>query len=284
MRLAAPLRLTMLTLALSAAACTVDRSGLDALPFDLGGEPGFDVGTEPVDAGDDVPPVDAGCLDGAPCDDGDPCTLGEQCRGGACGGGLDVDCDDGNACSVDECLPARGCVHRIDETRPECVPPLPCDGDCDDGETCTVDGCDPQAGECRNRPLPGCTACDPEADWQTVCDDGDPLTAESCTSVAVLAGTVCAYTPVPCDLEPSACADGNPCTADWVDDTCQCRHEPLDDIPCEDGDVCTLDDECKDGVCAAGTVVACDDQCATTTDWCDARFGCQHDGEACKPD
>lgn len=56
-----------------------------------------------------------------------------------------------------------------------------------------------------------------------------------------------------------------------------------------DGSVCTPDDGCKDGACAAGVVKNCDDGNACTDDSCDAKLGCKKvsnaagcdDGNAC---
>ena len=78
--------------------------------------------------------------------------------------------------------------------------------------------------------------------------------------------------------DDGACDDGNPCTSD----ACQpadgkCSHGNLPDGPCDaDGTVCTADDACKGGSCAAGKPVECGDDNACTDDACDAAAGCVH--------
>ena len=54
------------------------------------------------------------------------------------------------------------------------------------------------------------------------------------------------------------CDDGNPCTDDVCDVT-QCLNPPLDDSPCEDGDPCSVNDFCQDGICVSGPVGTCND-------------------------
>ena len=59
--------------------------------------------------------------------------------------------------------------------------------------------------------------------------------------------------------------------------------------PCDDGNVCTTIDTCKDEVCAGGPPLNCDDGDSCTTDWCDESKGCLHedingacdDGDGC---
>jgi hypothetical protein len=75
------------------------------------------------------------------------------------------------------------------------------------------------------------------------------------------------------------CDDKNLCT----DDVCQadkCVHLP-NTITCVDGDGCTVDDACKDGVCVAGTPYNCDDGNVCTDDSCeplgkDEMHVCKH--------
>jgi len=82
--------------------------------------------------------------------------------------------------------------------------------------------------------------------------------------------------------------DCRPCQSDvdcqalneCIDGSCDggtCRTERLaDDAPCDDGDACTVDDSCQDGVCS-GQGKDCDDGLACTVDTCRAETGqCQN--------
>lgn len=44
--------------------------------------------------------------------------------------------------------------------------------------------------------------------------------------------------------------------------------------PCDDGDACTTEDTCLDGICAAGPPLDCDDSNSCTSDSCDLINGC----------
>ncbi len=72
------------------------------------------------------------------------------------------------------------------------------------------------------------------------------------------------------------CDDHNPCTDDSCnEDTGKCVHEPLSDVACDDGNVCTLNDTCVDGKCVSGKDrMDCDDGNPCTEDTCDPKKGC----------
>jgi plastocyanin len=54
-----------------------------------------------------------------------------------------------------------------------------------------------------------------------------------------------------------------------------CHVGPLKNYtPCDDGDACTLDEVCFDGLCSRGVQKICDDDNACTDDQCDATSGC----------
>ena len=67
---------------------------------------------------------------------------------------------------------------------------------------------------------------------------------------------------------------------------CQCTGEP-NGTPCDDGNACTQQDTCQDGICAAGTPVGCPPQDAChLAGTCDPGSGlCSNptapDGTAC---
>jgi len=210
------------------------------------------------------PPVTGGCDDGDPCtesdacegsvckgktkdcDDKNPCT-DDACNDGACAWTPNTaPCDDGNACTTGEfceasaCKPgAWSCACKVD-------------GDCDDKNTCTVDACD--AGACKQVPV----------DIGTPCEDGNACTAgDACKAGACVPGAL-----IDCD-------DGNLCTTDGCKAESGCTHGN-NSVPCTDSNVCTLDDVCKDGACAPGTPLDCDDGNACTDDGCDKAAGCKH--------
>ncbi|MGB0591278.1 MAG: cupredoxin domain-containing protein [Myxococcota bacterium] len=85
-------------------------------------------------------------------------------------------------------------------------------------------------------------------------------------------------------------SEGLPCSADadcssLADTMCQmatcdldlgvCRLGPLKDYtPCDDGDACTLDEVCFEGVCSRGVQKICDDDNPCTDDQCESATGC----------
>ncbi|NUN15497.1 MAG: IPT/TIG domain-containing protein [Myxococcales bacterium] len=68
----------------------------------------------------------------------------------------------------------------------------------------------------------------------------------------------------------SDCSDGNPCTQDVCDVDGKCTNPPTAG-PCDDGDACTINDNCLGGVCKGGAGVDCDDANPCTTDFCNSQ-------------
>jgi len=79
-----------------------------------------------------------------------------------------------------------------------------------------------------------------------------------------------------CDNKDNDC-DG------YYDEECECV-AGLDGFPCDDGNLCTIDDKCLNGECV-GTPKSCDDGNFCTTDSCDGTTGeCVHqcrEGASC---
>ena len=74
-----------------------------------------------------------------------------------------------------------------------------------------------------------------------------------------------------CDLlDPlvSDCDDGNPCTDDFCIDGVGCDHAP-NDVPCNDGNECTIGDVCQAGECQPGGEWGCTLNCGSVTNACD---------------
>ena len=195
--------------------------------------------------------------DGTVCEDGDVCSSSDQCLAGVCKAGIDVLCDDGNPCTDDTCDAEAGCLFENSQTA------------CEDGNECTVgDLC--QEGECR----PGANqcACEEDADCAVYEDD------DKCN------GTLFCDTTLPdpaCEIDPQTVV-----TCDTAGDTV-CRKntclpqtgtcDPMavaDGVPCDDGNICTLEGLCTQGACATGSPVVCDDGNPCTDDNCEAPGGC----------
>jgi len=134
-----------------------------------------------------------------------------------------------------------------------------CDGEtdnglCDDLNPCTTDSCNPESGDCIHVP-----------DDTRLCDDGSVCTqVDKCTG-----GTCTGYNPI-------ACGDGNPCFAWACDPVVGCLSSYDNDKACQDGQPCTKDDKCSQGVCAAGPWDSCDDSNPCTIDTCISGQGCSH--------
>jgi len=271
-----------------------------------------------------------------PCDDGDACTDGDACLNGRCQGSARICGDpptawcDGDTrvsysvagqCRDGDCLYpesrhlcSRGCQDGTCLGDPcegvDCsVPPGPCQGPgtcreglceypladgapCEDGDWCTVgDTC--AGGTCRTGE-------------ERSCDDGNPCTADSCSS----AGRACLHAAVgglcddgdPCTLgdhcnlgscvggSVDPCDDDNPCTRDGCLPGEGCRHAPTGEgLPCDDRNGCTAGDRCVQGECR-GQGLDCNDGNPCTLDLCDdPQVGCYHrprtgscdDGDPC---
>lgn len=159
------------------------------------------------------------------------------------------------------------------------VGPAGCPADhCLIGSDCLANGAVNPQNACQR-----CLVLAESATWSAddagTCDDGKVCTlADHCDGGA-------------CNGTAKDCADGNACTDDSCDDAnaSGCVYLPAQ-ATCDDGDVCTVGDACKDSACAGGLVtLACTDGNPCTTDACDIKVGCTFtastavcdDGSAC---
>ncbi len=196
----------------------------------------------------------------AACDDDNPCTTRDTCAGAVCLGEERPDgsvCDDGDLCTVgDACIQGQCTTGE----------PLDCSDQEDD---CNTSACDPSSGMCMPTAREDGTAC----------DDGSLCTQDD----ACQQGT--------CEGQALDCSDAgdqcNPAACD--EETGLCVATPAEDgTACEDGDLCTLEDTCQEGVCGSGFTQACDDDpCVVAT--CNPENGqCEgppvEDGTACNDD
>ncbi|NUN12192.1 MAG: hypothetical protein HUU55_00995 [Myxococcales bacterium] len=133
---------------------------------------------------------------------------------------------------------------------PECV----ADEECGLGELiapCYVPVC--VDGMCQINPAADGSLCD-DSDW--------------CTASDQCVGGVCSGIATDCD-------DNNPCTVDvCVSNDGSCQHDTVaaNQVVCDDGDTCTTNDVCLNGVCA-GTPLVCQDANPCTVDSCSTDTG-----------
>lgn len=218
---------------------------------------------------------------GTPCPDGDVCNGNETCSAfGQCVPGTQLICNDHNVCTEDSCLPASGCSYVNRPNGTSCSDGAFCNGaeicvgggctdqpdpTCDDGDPCTQNLCDESAGACLNppvsQPIPGecdCPNGDSDCDNNNLCDG-----IETCTPSrqACIAGT------------PLVCSTSDQCLDPFCDPATGCQVQPKPEgTPCNDGDACSVDDQCTGGVCG-GSVKGCDDGNPCTDDTCDSQTG-----------
>jgi len=223
---------------------------------------------------------DGGCLytpNQGECDDGNACTEGDHCGAEGCTFAGVKDCDDSDPCTSDGCDPAVGCLYSLNSA--PCDDGDPCTiGDacalgecvggqemaCDDGNDCTLDVCDPEEGCLHPPAIGGC-------DDGNACTEGDHCDSGECVYDGLL-----------------DCSDGDVCTDDACDPNSGCFYTNNSN-PCEDGDLCTIFEQCDGGLCIPAGALDCNDGNLCTTDLCNPVAGCQHqvnslvctDGDAC---
>lgn len=256
----------------------------------------------------------AGAPAGAPvlCDDGDSCTASDTCKAGACSSGTfvctcqsDDNClgkDDGDLCNgVPYCdkVAAGGPTCKVNPATVVSCKSV-------DDSACLVAQCQPKTGKCQLTPLATGLAC----------DDGEPCTkADFCSAGQCIAGAqtcecqqnsdclkkddgdLCNGVPYCDKSDPAkpACKPNlastvfcppsqQPCLQSGCNPASgQCQVKPTaGGEGCDDGDACTADTSCKNGVCSAKTTTNCDDKDACTTDVCDKTLGCVHTVANCK--
>jgi len=250
--------------------------------------------------------------DDSPCDDSSMCTTNDRCGQGICVGDQ-VDCDDGNHCTTDSCLAATGCKHTNNakpcDDADACTVDDKCGGgvcvgdpfNCDDTNPCTNDVCVAAADgpQCfyqfNSDPCEDGSVCTEQdtcsggdcIGLEVTCNDGNHCTTDSCD-----AAQGCIFDPntLPCDDDdpctvsdvcadsacagvPKNCVDNNVCTDDYCEaDSGDCAHD-FNTVSCNDGNICTEDDQCQQGVCTGADIV-CDDGNQCTSDLCEPDSGC----------
>jgi len=216
------------------------------------------------------PPKDTG----TPCDDGDRCTRTDRCEDGVCVGTDLVVCPETDPCKSGSCDPRTG----------TCTAQAKPDGElCNDYNRCTQnDIC--RMGVCRGENPVVCRAldqchtvgvCNPSTGLctQPLKPDGSPCyDGNLCTRTDSCQGGVCTGS------DPVVCEAGDQCHEDGVCDpttgSCRRANRP-NGTPCQDGNLCTRNDQCVNGVCK-GTQYSCSDGIFCTQDFCDGTGGCSY--------
>jgi len=131
----------------------------------------------------------------------------------------------------------------------DCVGKVPGMGPCEESV------CDPGTGTCvvRDRPQ------------GANCDDLEPCTSDDwCNEQGQCVG------------RPVVCADDNPCTTDFCNAVGDCEF-PFNHGPCDDGDACSVGDQCQEGKCVSDSGLPCDDDNDCTENHCLPEFGCVYE-------
>ena len=159
-------------------------------------------------------------------------------------------CSDGLACTLDLCNTGKGCVVELLQH-----------DKCDDGNVCTNDSCDQKKG-CVSLPN------------SAPCDDGDKCTEnDKCADKKCVAGTP--VTGCIACKEDKDCEDDDICTADFCFGDSGCKYKPSPPLTsCDDSNLCTVGDTCKDSKCTSGKKKVCNDSNPCTNDSCNKDKGC----------
>ncbi len=161
------------------------------------------------------------------------------------------------------------------------------DGATEDGDCCAADctfesqgAVCPQDGNlCTEHACDGAGAC-AATNNTDACDDGDYCTVgDQCGGGACVPGAA-----RDCSSSGDDCNDG---VCNETADACEAQPANEGGL-CEDGDYCTVDDQCGSGACAAGTARDCssagddcnDGACNEATDACEAQPA--NEGEICE--
>jgi hypothetical protein len=210
--------------------------------------------------------------DGTVCDNPDPCTEPGVCKSGECDQ-PPTDCSDfADACNDAGChIEAGGCFSIWKENGTPCDDTNGCTlpGTCDDGECSTEPkDCSSFADQCND------AACDPKTeegclavpkDDGTKCDDDANCTLEDACTEGTCAGT------------PRDCSEfGDACNVPFCNpQNGECETTPVE-VPteCDDGDPCTVGEECRGSFCGGGEPVDCSNfDTACTTGVCNIQTG-----------
>ena len=241
------------------------------------------------DCTQDVCALGVGCEnsawdDGTPC--GEPggqdscqqgtCTCMSACEGKVCG-------PDGCGGSCGDCPgPQDVCEGGLCVCQPSCG-----------GKECGSDGCSGSCGECleaQHECLDGLCTCMPMCEGKECGGDGCGLSCGECDWTQdcleglcslkdcdfLCDGIQCGFMGPNDECNCGICDDGEQCTVDICNvDTAMCEFDTdsAHGLPCDDNNLCTVEDECVPGSGCEGTPVECDDGNECTLDFCDFLTG-----------
>ena len=175
-------------------------------------------------------------------------SLNDQCNVGMCNP-TTGDCEPQPTNEGGSCNDGQYCTNPDTCQGGTCTGPL---RNCNDSNVCTDDSCDDVADQCVH------------ANNTASCYDGN-----ACTTNDSCSGGNCVGGP------PLNCNDTNVCTNDSCNPTTGCVHTN-NTAPCEDGNLCTINDTCSNGTCHGGPPPNCNDGNVCTNDTCNATTGCVH--------
>ncbi len=247
-----------------------------------------------------------------PCDDGNKCTTEDLCTAGACGG-KSVTCDDDNPCTTDICDTLTGCKYVPLAGGSQCDDGISCthNDQCDLGKCVGTNSCvlctsDLQCASLQDNNLCNGTAhcaasklgkvCQLDLKTVVVCTPADDPacgtnqcnpTSGKCellkkqkgvpcvSNDKCLASTVCSDSGT-CEGSKKDCDDSEPCTDDSCDPKVGCKNAAKADASvCDDNNVCTAGEACKDGICSS---TPAQNKCACASDSECTKF---EDGDLC---
>jgi hypothetical protein len=247
----------------------------------------------------------AGCSQ--PCDPLMQCTVG-VCDPGknACVGCVqDGDCKAGMWCDSGKCAVAKACKSDLEcktqskvcSAGPEVCVDCESNADCAAGTRCEGRHCVPRKVCASSKDCP--KLCDKKSGFCIDCNVSGDCSADQycnpfgqCAPAICTVGTCLSTRHFPCKSDRSGfepgtdCASLNPCSTG----TCQssgCATVATSGL-CNDGNLCTSADACKEGKCA-GAAIDCTDKNPCTLDTCSPTSGCKHtthegtcdDGNSC---
>jgi alpha-tubulin suppressor-like RCC1 family protein len=137
-------------------------------------------------------------------------------------------CSDGNACTQADTCQAGVCAGADPVV-------------CTTWDTCQTNTCDPKTGQCVSGSVPDGTACDDG----NACTQGDTCFYGWCSSGM----------PVECPMSDNPCVYGSMC--DPMTGQCAPSSVAYNGSYCDDGNGCTLNDSCQNGVCTDSDPVMC---------------------------
>lgn len=242
-----------------------------------------------------------GCMENYQCDSGLTCVRNtSSIYPGYCGRqpcACDLDCQTDNVCEINTCL--NGFCSSVSNNGALCS----------DNDACTIDDvclnkrcvttpltC-PNIGQCVTSSCNSSVGCTFVALSEVPCDDGNPNTVEdtcyngTCTGIQTIfvVNNISCPTPVPTPSPtPAPTPSPTPAPQCFVDADCGpittpctltiCQNGTCTDIsttlPCNDNNICTVNDICSGQVCMGGDALVCNDNNPCTTDSCNPVTGC----------